>query len=237
VAVVQEWASVDFQDFYGKLVFVVAGLMFVFTLARRRTWPLHELLFALLAMYAALIHKRFLFLAGIVVCPLLTVELVDAVFEPYDPKRNKPLLSAAIMAGYLVFAWLHIPNSATLRAAEAQYFPVGALPALHANCSDRNVLNRYEWGGYLIWNTPDIPVFLDSRTDIFEYHGVLADDLKALSLHGSLEILDKYQIGCVLLNPDAELVYLLRHTPGWYVGYEDGVAAVAVRAAKTTGGQ
>jgi hypothetical protein len=229
VAVVQEWASVDFQSFYGKLVFVVVALVFLFTLARRRTWPLHELLFALLAMYSALEHKRFLFLAGIIVCPMLTVELVDTVFPPYDPKLNKPWLSAAIMAGYLIFAALHIPTSEKLRAGESEYFPVSEIPEMRADCSGRRLLNRYEWGGYLIWNERDVPVFLDSRTDIFEYHGVLADDLQVINGKDSLALLDKYSIGCVLLEPDEPLIYLLRHTPGWRVAKEDAVGALVVR--------
>jgi hypothetical protein len=229
VAAVDEWAGVDFQGFHGKLLFVMLALLAIFTLAKRRSWPLHELLFALLALYSAVTHKRFLFLAGIVICPMLTVELVGMVFESYDPKKNKPWLSAAIMAGYLVFAALHIPPSATLREAEAQYMPQAALPALEQCAQDKRVMNRYEWGGFLIWNARNVPVFIDSRTDIFEYHGVLADDLNALALNDSLAILDRYQIGCVLLNPNAQLVYLLRHSPDWRVQYEDATAALLER--------
>jgi hypothetical protein len=229
---VDEWGSVDFQSFFGKLIFIVVAAMLVFTLARRRAWPLHELLFALLAFYAGLSHKRFLFLVGIVVCPMLAVELAGAVFAPYDPKRDKPFLGAAIMAGYLAFAFYHVPTSSALRSAEAQYFPVGALPALETGCANQRVLNRYEWGGYLIWNARNMPVFIDSRTDIFEYHGVLADDLKALSLNDSLAILDRFRIGCVLLNPNEQLIYLLRNTPGWHVQYEDATAAVLGRVPK-----
>ncbi len=94
-----------------------------------------------------------------------------------------------------------------------------------------NVLNRYEWGGYLIWNAREIPVFLDSRTDIFEHRGVLLDYLKATSLNDSFAILDRYQIGCVLLNRGSELVYLLQHSPGWKLEHQDAVAVLMVRTA------
>ena len=231
ISIVDEWHSVDFGDFRGKMVFVVLSAMFVFTLARRRAWPLHELLFALLAFYAALTHRRFLFLAGIVVCPMLAVELIGSVFEPYEPKRNKPLLNLAFMAGYCLFALWRLPASAALRAAEPQYFPVSALPQLERCCAQGHLLNVYHWGGYLIWNARDIPVFLDSRADIFEHHGILADYLKATTLHDSLAILDRYQIDSVLLPPGEELVYLLKHTPGWGVQYEDSTATLLVRAA------
>jgi hypothetical protein len=230
LAVVDEWRSVSFQSFYGVVVFVLAALMLVFTLARRRAWPLQELLFMLLAVYVGLSHKRFLFLIGMVVCPMITVELSGLVFAPYDARKdNKQLLNVAIMAAFLIFVLLHIPTSATLHAAEAKYFPAGALPDAENNCAGKRVLNQYEWGGYLIWNARGIPTFVDSRTDIFEYHGVLADYLKAVNLDDSLAILDRYRIGCVLMSPGTQLVYLLQHEPGWKTGYEDARAALMVR--------
>jgi len=229
VAVVDEWASVSFQSFYGNVVFIVAAALFLFTLANRRSWPLHELLFTALAFYSGLSHKRFLFLTGLVVCPLLAVELKGAVFAPYDRKEDKPLLSALVMAGFLFFAISHVPSTPTLHAAEAQFFPVRALPALQASCANRRVFNRYSWGGYLIWNARNIPVFIDSRTDIFEHHGILADDLAAENLNGSLEVLNRYHIGCVLLSPGDGLTYLLRNTQGWHVQYEDPLTTLLVR--------
>jgi hypothetical protein len=233
LAVVDEWRSVNFQSFYGVLVFVLAAAMLVFTLARRRTWALYELLFALLALYEGLAHKRFLFLVGLVVCPMITVELAGLVFAPYDARRdNKPWLNVAMLAGFLTFAAMHFPSRARLHSAETQYFPVKALPALESDCANQHVLNRYEWGGYLIWNARNIPVFLDSRTDIFEYHGVLADYLAATNLDGSLKLLNQYKVGCVLLQPNAELIYLLQHEPGWTTRYEDGTSALVVREPK-----
>ncbi|MGB0125145.1 MAG: hypothetical protein WA400_07160 [Silvibacterium sp.] len=231
LAVVDEWRSVSFQSFYGVVVFVLASAMLVFTLARRRSWPLYELLFALLAVYVGLSHKRFLFLIGMIVCPMMTVELAGLVFAPYDAKKdNKQVLNVVLMAGFLFFAIRHVPTSAKLHVAEAEYFPVKALPALENSCSGEHTLNQYEWGGFLIWHARGTPVFVDSRTDIFEYYGVLADYLKAANMDDSLAILDRYRVGCVLLSPGSQLVYLLQHTPGWRTQYEDGTATLLVRA-------
>ena len=44
------------------------------------------------------------------------------------------------------------------------------------------------------------PGFIDSRFDIFEHEGVLADYLKAMYLVSSFEVLDKHRIDHVLLN-------------------------------------
>jgi hypothetical protein len=81
----------------------------VFTLAQRRSWLLSDVLFALLAFYAALTHKRFLFLAGIIVCPMLSVELANHVFSPYDPRKDKRWLNVTIMAAFYLFRDLPHP--------------------------------------------------------------------------------------------------------------------------------
>ena len=131
-----------------------------------------------------------------IICPMLVVELSGLVFAPYDARKdNKRFLNVAFIAGFYIFAFRHIPTSTELRAAEARYFPVAALSDLHRACMHERPLNRYEWGGFLIWNARGIPVFLDS-TDIFEYHGVLADYLRATTMSDSLAILDQYHIGC-----------------------------------------
>lgn len=231
LAMVDEWRGPSFLGFYGVLIFVLCAGMALFTLAKRRAWPLHELLFALLALYMGLAHKRFLFLTGMIVCPILAVDLAGVVFSPYDARKdNKQILNVAIMAAFLTFTVIHIPASRTLHAAEVRYFPVNALPELEANCAGMHTLNRYEWGGYLIWNARQTPVFLDTRTDIFEFHGVFAAYLAATELHNPLAVLNRYQIGCVLLEPGSPLVGLLQNQPGWRTQYEDSTAALIVRA-------
>ena len=50
------------------------------------------------------------------------------------------------------------------------------------------VFNDCLWGGYLIWNVRHIPVFIDSRIDIYEYNGVFADYLDLTQLNNSLGV-------------------------------------------------
>lgn len=64
-------------------------------------------------------------------------------------------------------------------------------------------------------------MFVDSRVDIFERNGVFLDYLNAQKLRGSLAILDKYSIRYVLFERKAALSYLLEHTPGWKIDYQD----------------
>lgn len=225
----EEWRSVDFQSFHGLLLYVVVALLLVLTLARKRTWHLQDLLFAMLAIFAALLHRRFLFLAGIVVCPLLAEDLSGVVFSPYDREQNRPLLNAAVMAAFVAFAVFHTPSSTRLQAAEGRYFPVNALPELNRCCREGRLFNHYEWGGYLIWHSRETPDFIDTRGDVFGDRGVFDDYIKATNLNGSIAILDRYNIDSALLPVNTPLAYLLKHTPGWKVQYEDQFAVLFIR--------
>ena len=139
------------------------------------------------------------------------------------------------MAGCLGFIFWNIPLSSVLHAAESQYYPVNALPALETTCVHQRVFNDSNWGGYLIWNARDIPVFMDSRIDIFDFNGVMADAMNAIRIRNSLAVLDRYQIGCVLLTTNAPLTYLLRNTSGWRVQYQDPTASLLIRTAPIDG--
>ena len=100
-------------------------------------------------------------------------------------------------------------------------FPTQALPYLANFKPQGKVYNDFLWGGYLIWYERQIPVFVDSRVDIFEYNGTFKDYLDVIHLKDSIEILNKHDIQYVLFEKDAPLVYLLKATRDWKVDYED----------------
>ena len=56
------------------------------------------------------------------------------------------------------------------------------------------------------------PDFIDSRFDIFEHQGVLADYLKTMYLISPLEVFDKYHIDHVLVTDTMPVAYLLKRT-------------------------
>jgi len=223
---IEDWQSLNFHEPRAKVAFGVLAVISLLNLSRSRRWPLHEALFWLMAFYSAFTHQRFLVMLGIVVCPILA-SLIP--FTPYRPERDRPILNAAalvILAGLI--AWI-LPNAQAMRAVLGQRYPVTGLAWLKKNPPKGRIFSTLEWGGYLNYQDPATPVFMDGRMDLFEHSGVFADYLKAISLDGSLEVLDRYRIESVLLPNGTPLVYLLEHTPEWTVAYRDGNAVVLVR--------
>ncbi|GAC1445511.1 MAG: hypothetical protein NVSMB52_06830 [Chloroflexota bacterium] len=227
VSIGEEWQSVNFNRPNGKIFFFVLLSLATLNLLRRGRWLLQELLFVLLAVYSAATHVRFLFLAGIVLSPVIAAEI--GVASGAERKQNRPALNAGLIGMILILVFFRFPRSAVLHAGVESAFPSKAFERLSTFGPQSRVLNAYGYGGYMIWKTREVPTFIDSRTDIFEHHGILADYSKLINLDDTLGVLDKYRIRYVFFPKSDPVVYLLEHTPGWKVNFDDGAAVILER--------
>ena len=129
-------------------------------------------------------------------------------------------LAANLAAGLVAIGMLIAGIATSPRDPDLSAFPIAALPQLPAG---PGLLNRYEWGGFLIWYAPATPVFVDGR--LFPYVGEPLDDYRAvIGLHPDWrQVLAKRGIRTVLVAPsDAIAVQgaalgwpILARTPEW----------------------
>ena len=225
-----EWATLDFHAARGKLVLLLLLSLGILTLMRRRPWQLSDLLFTLIAIYGAVTYTRFVFLAGILICPLLAIDL-RGLLGGYDPKSNKPALNAFALAALAAIVFLVTPSPAILHEGLAETYPEQALPRLRQLPPDARMLNFFEWGGYLMWHNPQLPLFIDGRTDIFIRGGIMQDYADALMGDRVPEVLDKYRIQYVLFPNHGPLPNLLAHDPQWKLTWQDTHTLLFERAA------
>ena len=47
-------------------------------------------------------------------------------------------------------------------------YPVEAVKWIEENQLEVEIFNEYNWGGNLIWQLRDYPVFVDGRTDLYD---------------------------------------------------------------------
>jgi hypothetical protein len=219
VGIVQEWASVDFKDPRGKLVAIVLGAVFAMALIAQRRWRIDDALLTAFVLYCGITHVRFLLLAGIVLPPILAPKL--GRISSYRPEREHRILNAALLAIAVGVFVLGFPSARMLDAEVAGFFPVSAVELLRAHSQQGHMFNLFQWGGYLEWNLPEAQTFIDSRSDIFEYKGVLKDYWDIAGLSNSQEVLDRYQVAYVLYAPDTPLSYFLSRSPRWERIYGD----------------
>jgi len=229
IANVDEWRTLDFHSMRGRLFLVCLAALFLLQLVRRRRWKLYEVAFVCIGVYSALSYSRFLFLAAILVMPLMAVDLPGLARS--HVRRNRPWLNAALLLALVPLAAFHSPAPASEKLdSSTAKFPVQALGYLRDFHPQGNVFNEYIWGGFLEFHARQIPVMIDSRADIFEYNGTFKDYLDAVQLRGTNEVLNKYKIRYILFERDAPMISFLLQTSGWKVDYEDDTAILLERS-------
>jgi hypothetical protein len=227
IANVDEWKSLDFHSPRGRILFVCLGLLFLLQLVRSRKWSLFELGLVAMGLYSCFTYSRFLFLAAILVMPALARSLTSP--SPAARRGLSPLVAAALifLIGCCVVGRLRTPDPSA-SDSEARY-PTKALPYLSGFYPAGRVFNEFTWGGFLEWHEHQIPVFIDSRVDIFEYNGTFKDYLDIIHLKDSMALLDKRGVQYVLFGRDTPLIYLLKTSREWKVDYEDQTTTLLER--------
>jgi hypothetical protein len=229
VALGGEWASVDFNDMRGVFVLVALLAVFVATLLPRRRWRVDDAILVAFVLFCGLTHIRFLVMTGIVLPPILVGQFGE--LSSYDPGRERVWVNALVIVTVAVMMVAGFPSEERLQQDVADLFPKGAVNYLQNYPQQGNMFNQYEWGGFLEWNAPKIRPFIDSRTDIFEYNGVLRDYVAISTFRDTQALLDKYKINYVLYPAHTPLAYLLANSSFWECIYQDNQAVIYRRVA------
>lgn len=114
--------------------------------------------------------------------------------------------------------------------ARRERLPVAAVEYLESEQPPGPLFNSYNWGGYLIWQARDYPVYVDGRTDLFD------DQLLRVYLsiyfvdEGKwLPALNEAGINLVLVESSSPLARVLASQPGWFEAYADDLAVIYAR--------
>lgn len=235
---IQEWQSPDFRQPFTwgcvMLLLVLVGAV----LASRRRLDATECIFLGGSLCLALLSGRNLPLFAIVAVPTATV-LVDETLTRRGwslPRRKRELphrivinliLIALVFFGLLLHL-NYVSDNDTVAAAVAENWPVEAVRQLNASALDGNLLNNYNWGGYLIFSARQHPVFIDGRTDL--HRDTLADYVTALGTRGWSDIFEKWDIGIALIDSTSFLATQLEASSVWRREYSDEMASIFVRS-------
>lgn len=158
------------------------------------------------------------------------VKLGDRANEQERQFRGH-LWPAAAVIGALALC-LHdgnIGSTSVVQAAfDPRHLPVGAVNYLRQESSSEPVFCPDQWGGYLIYQLyPRRRVVIDDRHDLYGADRFREYDILMNGAPRWREMLDKWQLRTIVVQPDSTLVGLLRQLPNdWQFVYEDPVAVV-----------
>ena len=249
--VISEWASPDFhQVFQQPMLWMLLGVFSLIGLSKKNIDGT-ELVPLIAFSWAALVARRNFGPFAIIAAPIFSKYLASLIDDwlnvatekfPWVNKileqsrqNNKDLkpgfknMINLMLIGLLLVGvgWkiADVNEREFIHQAERDVFPVDAVEWMDDSEISGNVLNDYNWGGYLIWHLRDRPVFVDGRTDLFGDE-ILNDYLSVMSLQPSWpEILDEYQINSVLVKSDSDIARALQNT-NWQIEYQDDISVI-----------
>jgi hypothetical protein len=211
IANVAEWKPLNLSTAAGMFAFGAMCIMVIANAFRGRKWRVYELAIVFFAWYAALDHMRFLFLAAVLTTPILAVDIRRG-FGLESDKKTIPAANAFMVAAAAVVMMLIFPSEKKLTRKLGTFFPMQTVAAIQPSW---RTFNSDYVGGMMTFQSK--PEFIDSRFDVFEHEGVLADYLKAMYLVSAFEVLDQHHVDHVLLTDTMPLTYLLKHSAGWTI--------------------
>lgn len=231
---IQEWQSPNFHELSAQpFIWLLLLTLGALGTARKRI-ALSDFLLLAVSVYLTLLAGRNMPLFALVAPIVLTRYATPAIEEGrkylgWKAKKeiNAPRWQRTFNFGIVLALALVVSARALMiyppETNKDEYMedaPVRAVDYLKRERASGRLFNSYNWGGYLIWNLRDYPVFVDGRTDLYS-NALLTEWLDTVSGdQGWQATLAKWDIGLVLIEPTWPLAKLLP-TEGWRLLYED----------------
>jgi hypothetical protein len=218
------------------LAVVVVGIV-----VRRREVKAFELLVLAATGFLAAKAIRNLPLFAIAAAPSAAWGLMAMKLHRWEPLGQRRLLGRIAVLVGLVAATGHVVCDGYyigMRRPERfgselsdQVYPVKAVSALREQPLVGNMYNHLNFGGYLMWQLPERPVFIDGRTEVvgdefFKQYMYLKTDEA-----GWRSATERWDFRIAVLPPDIDrkMADRLARDPAWRLLALDGVAAIFAR--------
>jgi hypothetical protein len=227
---VQELTPLSFREPSDYTVVLLAGLA-VFALGKRSHLSAFEVLLLAGMGFLALHARRdigFLCIA----CVGLGTRTDIPEEERSEPERV-PLVIAGLWVVSLVIAfWVALVREERLQDTVRKQYPEAAVAYVREQGLTGPLFNDFDWGGYLTWALPEMPVAVDGRTNLYgderlERAFATQDGRPGWNKNPELET-----ARVVLIQKALPLAELLALDPHWQRIHDDEIAVVFVPAGK-----
>ncbi len=234
---VQEWMSPDFAHpatwpFVGLALALLAACW-----ASRRGFDFGDFFLAGGTFFMALSSARHISFFALVATPIIARHLhALAVRNGWSIRRGGEASTVGLalnlaLVGLVAFGTLarvaYVSSSDAVDRALALNYPVASAAHLQDSAIEGNLFNSYNWGGYLILYAPDLPVFIDGRTDLHR-HALAEYAAAAFGTRAWEDVFARRDIGVALIERDSPLASRLDEDARWRLEFQDEASSVFV---------
>lgn len=238
---IQEWLPPDIHEPLQLFFYIFLMINFMLLLIDRKKVTLQEFALVLIFAYFALTGRRNIAPFSVVAIPVVFKHLLNVISNIFrnkstsEKKQLNPGITRAINLSLFGFVGLVVllkfyfnGHPANVKPQIEAFYPTNQIAMMLNVKPQDNLLNEYNWGGYLAWSQLEYPVMIDARTDL--YGDAIFLDWYALITADTnwRELINKYNIGVVMLYTDRPLVNVLKQD-GWTVLQSDEVGILLAR--------
>lgn len=226
---VEETSAMSFtlEPHYITLFVTLGG---AFALARRK--PVRPLWVILLmwSAFCAFRMERDIWLVTTIACAIIASPRPEAEATTAKPVSRRVWVYGSVGILLVVVYSIHIlPSNKQMLSLISIRMPLGAVAYIHEHHLTGPIFNDYNWGGFLIYAIPEIPVCIDGRTNV---HGQdeVGRSMNTWALHPGWDrdpFLNNAHL--VIGPPGAPLIVHLRTDPHFKLLYDDGVGVLLER--------
>lgn len=179
----------------------------------------------------------------------LTLPLLKPIADFFKPETKKyqeivgvviliSMLSLTVylkapISQYLEMNWESYCQSLGCSKGALEYLTENKEKLFPTKTSERNLLTFYEWGGYMIWNYPQIKPSIDGRMHLWKDSNGVSGFEEYFALEQDFEDIDASIYNVVLMGPQKPLysrLLELSQEKKWHLVYADGRSGIFVRA-------
>jgi hypothetical protein len=226
---VAELLAPEFREPASYLLLALT-LAAAFTLGRRSAGSFEVLLLAGTAFLAFRARRDLWFavLAALVILATAAPREDEAGAADTPPALRAVGLALLVALAFLVGRARGLSPEALERTA-ARHFPVAAVRAIKDRGYSGPLFNDFNWGGYLIWALPEMPVAIDGRTNLHGDERMARFGRTWAGLPGWQDDPDLSAAGVILTPLESPLASLLLLDRRFREAYRDKIARVFVR--------
>ena len=235
---ISEWGPVALTDF-SHWQYKVLALLFLGTFLlpkKKRVWEIGVIV---LAMVYGFRHQRHTVLTAILITPYLLSHyghwLKWDIKPYYDRLSNhfRGVMQAVLVIFIVAMAAIQLNQYAAddfkIRV-DHQVYPAYAAQFMEANGLEGNLVVPFDWGEYMIWESPNSRVSIDGRfRTMYPEHIIEINNAFA---HGQAEgfaLLNDWPTIMVMTKRNEAPHIFMEKAPGWIKIYQDPISKLFIR--------